>query len=182
MSRTEDDTVDRTVRGQMANECGAQLFVSIHRNKADTDGNGVEGFIPRSNDPESRLLGENILHALAGQGFTERTIRAGTLNSEDEDYEENAAAAMPSVLIEVGFLSSEYDNNLFDVNLISNAKAIAKAIDTTYMSIHEPAKAAEMAALEESASETANKTIEPLQKAAEGTSLASDWIYSVSEE
>ena len=54
MSRTEDKQVDRTLRGQMANDAGAQLFISLHRNQADTDGAGVEAFIPKRNDEGSR--------------------------------------------------------------------------------------------------------------------------------
>ena len=143
MSRTEDEMVDRTERGEMANKAGAQFFVSIHRNKADGGGQGVEGFIPKEDDAESRLLGENIMHFLGKAGFEERTIRAGTLVSSAEDYEENAAAEMPSVLIEVGFLSSADDNYLFDNNLDKNAKAIADAINYTFMTLYEPEAAAE---------------------------------------
>lgn len=142
MTRTEDVDVDRTERGEMANKAGAQLFVSLHRNQANTGGNGVEGFISRENDKESRMLGENIMHFLGRAGFTERTIRAGTLQSSKDDYEENAAATMPSVLIEVGFLSNEADNDRFDRNLEKNARAIANGIDLTFMQIYEPDKAA----------------------------------------
>ena len=142
MSRTEDKQVDRTLRGEMANKAGAQLFVSIHRNKAATNGYGVEGFIPKENDSESRMLGENIMHALGRAGFKERTIRAGTLYDPSDDYEENAATTMPSVLIEVGFLSSPGDNALLDSNLMRNARAIASGIDLTFMSLHEPDKVA----------------------------------------
>ena len=141
MTRTEDIQVDRTERGLMANKADAQLFVSIHRNKADTGGDGVEGFIPKKNDKESRMLGENIMHFLGRAGFTERSIRAGTLQSTNDDYEENAAASMPSVLIEVGFLSNAADNERFDMNLDRNARAVANGIDLTFMEIYEPEKA-----------------------------------------
>lgn len=143
MSRTEDEMVDRTERGEMANKCEAMFFVSIHRNKAATNGKGIEGFIPKKNDAQSRLLGENIIKYLGRVGFEQRTIRAGTLTSADEDYEELAAASMPAVLIEVGFLSSSYDNDLFDSNLNGNARAIADAISCTYLQINDPDKAIE---------------------------------------
>ncbi|MBQ6314911.1 MAG: N-acetylmuramoyl-L-alanine amidase [Mogibacterium sp.] len=139
MSHTEDEDVDRIRRGEMANECGAQLMVSIHRNKADTGGDGVEAFIPKDNNAESRLLGTNILRNLAAQGFTLRSVRAGTLQSTEEDYDENAYSKMPSCLVEVGFLSNMHDNELFDNNLENNAKAIANAIDDTFRTLYEPA-------------------------------------------
>ena len=176
MSRTEDVDVDRTARGQMANKAGAALFVSIHRNKASTDGKGVEGFIPKSNDSASRMLGENILKALVDQGFTERTIRAGTLNSEDEDYEENAASTMPSVLIEVGFISSDEDNTLFDDHLDSNARAIARAINYTYLSLTDPDKAAAVQAEEQLAIDTADKAVDKVLTVGDTISLVSTFL------
>lgn len=145
MSRTEDKDLDREVRGQMANDSGAKLFISVHRNKADGEGQGVEAFIPKRNDDDSRLLADNILDALEKQGFTRRTVRAGTLLDPDSDYEEMAVVTMPAVLAEIGFVSSDMDNALFDDNLSSNARAISKAIDKTFMTLYEPEKAAQAA-------------------------------------
>lgn len=169
MSRTEDEMVDRTARGEMANNCGAQLFISVHRNKADTDGSGIEGFIPKRDDPQSRLLGENIIHFLNRVGFAERTIRAGTLNNPDEDYEELAVTSMPAVLIEIGFLSSSYDNELFDSQLDRNAKAIADAIEYTHLQIYDPDKAVEFAARLEITEKTADQVRENTAKLVERT-------------
>lgn len=136
MSREDDRSVDRTKRGEMANDCHAQLMVSIHRNSAD-GGDGVEAYIPAANDPESRLLAERIIEALVAQGFAEREIKSGMLMSPDEDYEENSASEMPSCLIEVGFISSETDNALFDSRLEDNAFAIAAAISDAFNSLYE---------------------------------------------
>lgn len=169
MSRTEDEMVDRTERGEMANKCGAQLFISIHRNKASTDGSGIEGFIPKSDDEQSRMLGENIIHFLGRVGFAERTIRAGTLTSSAEDYEELAVTQMPSVLIEIGFLSSEHDNTLFDTNLDKNAKAISDAIEYTFMTIHEPEKAAQYKAQLDTTERAVDQVKENTGKAVEET-------------
>ena len=129
----------------MANDSGAKLFISIHRNKAEGDGQGVEAFIPKRNDDESRLLADNILAALEKQGFVKRTVRAGTLTDPNADYEENSVVTMPAVLVEVGFISSDMDNALFDDNLSGNAKAISKAIDKTFMTLYEPERAAQAA-------------------------------------
>ncbi len=138
MSRTEDETVERTRRGEMANECSAQLMVSLHRNKAQGEGRGIEIFIPLGESAESKMLADNIMKALVGQGFEERSVRAGTLMSSEEDYEELAVAAMPSCLVEVGFLSDEKDNKRFDSKLSGNARAIAKAIEETFAAQYEP--------------------------------------------
>ena len=143
MSRTTDDNIDRTRRGEMANECGAQLMLCIHRNKASGGGDGVEAFIPLSDTAESRLLAENILQALVGEGFTERSVRAGTLQSTEENYNELEAATMPACLVEVGFISNEKDNKLFDENLDGNARAVAGAIESTFHTLYEPEETTE---------------------------------------
>ena len=168
MSRTEDELVDRAERGKMANKAGAVFFVSIHRNKADGDGHGVEGFIPKEDDAESRLLGENIMHFLGRVGFTERTIRAGTLPDPNDDYEENAATNMPSVLIEVGFLSNADDNYRFDTYMDRNAAAIADAINYTFMQLHEPEAAAEYEKLLTQVDETCEKVTNATAEALSG--------------
>lgn len=174
MSRTEDEMVDRTERGKMANKAGAQFFVSIHRNQADGGGQGVEGFIPKENDKESRLLGENIMHFLGRAGFKERTIRSGTLVDPNDDYEENAAAEMPSVLIEVGFLNSADDNYRFDNNLDQNAKAIADGINFTFMSLYEPEAAAEYEKMMTQTDEVREMVMNATGEAVSGTSEAID--------
>ena len=182
MSRTEDKDVDRTKRGEMANKAGAQLFVSIHRNKAKTDGHGIEGFIPKKNDPKSRLLGENIMHALARAGFAERTIRAGTLNSADEDYEELAAAKMPAALMEIGFLSSAEDNALFNNQLERNAREIARAIDFTFVTLYEPARADEYKAQMDLIESTAAKVRDSTSQAAEGMNVAIEMLAAANAD
>lgn len=136
MSRVKDKDVDRAERGNMANKKDAQLFISIHRNQAD-EGNGVEVYIPSKEDASSRLLGKNIFEALVRQGFAERSVRAGTLVSANEDYLENSVPTMPSCLVEVGFLQSKKDNKLFDDNLDENAVAIATAIESTFIELFE---------------------------------------------
>lgn len=136
LSRNDDKDVEIADRGKMANDKKAQLFVSIHRNKAE-QGTGVEIYIPSSNDKSSRLLGNNIFKAMIKQGFEERTLRAGTLLSSTEDYLENKCSNMPSCLIELGFLQSKKDNKLFDENLEKNAEALANAISDTYTTLYE---------------------------------------------
>ena len=118
MSRTDDTAVDRAKRGEIANRKGANLFVSLHRNKA-SQGQGVEIWIPSDDVTE------------------DRGIRTGTLPDPKDDYQENKTPDMPSCLIEFGFISDETDNRLFDEKLNTYGKALAKAIDHTYQSLYE---------------------------------------------
>lgn len=138
VSRDRDEDVDRAERGKMANKKNAQLFISIHRNQAD-EGNGVEVYIPSTNDSSSRLLAENLLAALVKQGFAERSVRVGTLVSDKDDYLENKVPDMPSCLVEVGFISSNKDNKLFDDQLQDNAQAMSLAIEETFAELYESA-------------------------------------------
>ena len=138
MTRAKDKDLKRSSRGKIANEAGADLFVSLHRNQSAVgEGDGVEVWIPSTNDDESRLLGENILAALEAQGFYARGVHAGTLHDATDDYLENSVPTMPSCLVEVGFTSDNGDNKLFDDNLKANAKAIAKAIADSHAKIYE---------------------------------------------
>jgi len=136
MSRTDDSDVGRAERGRMANQAKAQLFISIHRNKAD-EGNGVEVYIPSSNSNEAQLLGNNIMKALVSQGFMERSVRAGTLVSANEDYYENSVPNMTSCLVEIGFMQDKDDNALLDNNKAEIAEALASAIDDTFTELFE---------------------------------------------
>ncbi len=137
MSRSDDTYVERSERGLMANEAGADLMISIHRNKSEGGGEGVEVFIPVPVENKSVLLGNNVMKELVKAGFSEREVLAGTLTSSKENYAENGYSKMPSCLVEVGFISDAGDNKLFDKNLDKNAKAIATALSDTFSELYE---------------------------------------------
>jgi len=132
MTRTEDVHVENKQRPQMANDAGADLFVSIHRNSNTTgDRGGIEGWIDKNNPPESREVGEMILAAMEAVGVTANAgIKTGSWDEPDVNYTVIEYAKMPAVLLEVGYLNYAEDNRLFDENLDEYAKATAKAIFT----------------------------------------------------
>ncbi len=137
MSREADETVERARRGEMANECDAAFMISIHRNKA-FEGQGMEMYIPSTDDPDSRQLAENIMAGLEKVGITQnRGIKAGTLFDPYDDYQENSVSIMPSVLIEFGFVSDSQDNDLFDTKMDKYAEAVAKGVSKSYKAIYE---------------------------------------------
>jgi len=139
MSRTDDSSVDRKKRALMANKCGADLMVSIHRNKSEKKGGyGWEMYIPSADREADRMLGETIMGQLKGVGITDdRGVRAGTLPDPKDDYSENKYSKMPSVLIECGFMNSKEDNELFDDNLAEYAEAIAHGVAITFETLYE---------------------------------------------
>lgn len=122
-TRTEDVYISPGERARMANEAGADWFVSIHRNSSPYPGqySGIESLV-YSRYGEAEVMAENINQNLESVGFINQGIteRPGliVLNSTQ----------MPSVLVEVGFINTPADNYLFDTKFNEIAQAIADGI------------------------------------------------------
>ena len=108
-TRTDDIYETPFRKATEANNAGADIFLSIHRNSSviPNQYNGVESLV-YSNRGLPALLARNINSQLERIGYrnigvTERPNLV-VLNSTD----------MPAVLVEVGFINSDIDNNLFD--------------------------------------------------------------------
>lgn len=130
-SRTTDDFVSLDDRCDMANECKADLFVSLHRNSA-IEGQGVEIWVSNKEIYEDTLLGQNIMDALDKVGVSNnRGVQFGYIGKPTYNYQVNYDTDMPSCLVELGFITDNEDNELFDKNFDDYAKAIAQAICKT---------------------------------------------------
>lgn len=110
-------------KATMANEMGGDLFVSIHRNSSGMPNQyqGVETLIYSSGGfPEE--VAEDINEELEEVGYINLGVeeRPGliVLNSTQ----------MPAVLVEVGFINSDADNELFSGQFEETARAIADGI------------------------------------------------------
>ena len=131
MTRTDDITCTLQERCKIANKKKADLFVSIHRNSADT-GNGIETWINSRQDEKDIELATNIMNYIEKTKIqNDRGIKYGTIKGENTDYYVLNNTQMPSCLIELGFISDDEDNKLFDENAEEYAKAIAKGIIET---------------------------------------------------
>ena len=131
MTRTEDITCTLQERCKIANKKKADLFVSIHRNSADT-GSGIETWINSKQNEEDIGLATNIMNYIRKTKIqNDRGIKYGTIKGENTDYYVLNNTKMPSCLIELGFISDEEDNKLFDENIKNYAEAIAKGIIET---------------------------------------------------
>ena len=128
MTRTDDITCTLQERCKIANKKKADLFVSIHRNSADT-GNGIETWINSRQDEKDIELATNIMNYIEKTKIqNDRGIKYGTIKGENTDYYVLNNTKMPSCLIELGFISDDEDNKLFDENIENYAEAIAKGI------------------------------------------------------
>lgn len=138
LTRSTDEYISLSERCRIANEAGADLFVSLHRNSAQ-DGQGVEVWIDKSkseaNSQMDKLLAEYIMELLEEVGISRnRGIRDGFRgeasgsDNDEESYYVNANTNMPSCLVELGFMTSDTDNHNFDTFLQDYAASIARAI------------------------------------------------------
>ena len=94
--------------------------------------NGVEMWIQSTPTDTDWALAENMLNALSDAGISKaRGVKTGYAKNADGNYYVNAHTDMPSCLAEIGFVTSEQDNELFDKNLDAYVAAIADGIVKT---------------------------------------------------
>ena len=130
MTREGDEYPTLTERCQTANDAGADFFISMHRNLGE--GSGMEMWISHNASALTETMAQNIYNGLLAVGVSkDRGIKKGSSSSEEEDYFVTCNTAMPSCIIELGFMNNDEDNALFDQNIDAYAKAIADALMKT---------------------------------------------------
>ena len=125
-TRTDDRYDAPQVKAQIGNESGADYFISFHRNSSPYPNqyNGVQTLVYNSYGI-AYVLAENINAALEQVGYRNINIE------ERKNLAVLRGTSMPAVLIETGFINSDYDNYLFDYAFSETALAIAEAINET---------------------------------------------------
>ncbi|MCL2082422.1 MAG: N-acetylmuramoyl-L-alanine amidase [Oscillospiraceae bacterium] len=127
MTRTYDTFVPLQERCDLANGEGATMLVSLHRNIGG--GTGIEIWINSKPSEEEVLLAEGIRHELlAGTAFNDRGVKRGSYDNPSVSLKMNGSSNMTSCLVELGFMCSEEDNEIFDSQLDEIAAAIARGI------------------------------------------------------
>ena len=154
MTRDDDTFISLAGRCRKANIRQAKLFVALHRNSAE-NAHGVEIWIHSDSPPKDTALAQNICDALATAGISENrgvksgfaredgegrlhglyqrlnSVKSGFAREDGENYFVNSRTNMPSCLAEIGFITDDGDNRLFDDNLDAYAEAIADGIAKT---------------------------------------------------
>lgn len=111
-----------------ANEWGAELFISIHFNKAYNSYNGAIGtetwvYSKRDNIKQDEEIALRIVNAIAGLGFKNRGVK------ERIDLYELRSTKMASIIVEVCFVEATEDVALYKkLGPDTIGKAIAEAI------------------------------------------------------
>ena len=128
MTRSDDSDTQLDSRSVIANKAKADLFVSLHRNstvKANTT-KGIEIWIHSSGSERSYAAADDILFNLEKVGISDnRGVRIGTQGDSDDDYAVIRDTDMTSMIIEMGFMTSQDDLDYFNENLDNYAKAIS---------------------------------------------------------
>ncbi|KFM95958.1 N-acetylmuramoyl-L-alanine amidase [Paenibacillus macerans] len=105
MTRDSDVTLSLQDRVKIANDAGADVFVSIHGNSIDPPANpsGSETYYTR----EESIPLANVMHRhlVQATGLADRKVRYSSLHVTRE-------TTMPAVLLEVGYLSNKNDESL----------------------------------------------------------------------
>lgn len=103
MSRTNDTFITLGDRPRLANEYGADAFVSIHQNSASTPATGIETYHHSSKSQERPLAAEIQTNALRETGAVDRKVKSA-------DFAVLRGSYMPSSLFESGFISTESES------------------------------------------------------------------------
>ena len=122
-TRTTDIYQTPFQKATIANEAGADFFVSIHRNSSPVAGqySGVETLVYERSQIKGEMA-ENINRELAEAGFKNLGVK------ERPGLVVLRRTRMPALLIETGFINSDDDNKLFDEKFDDIAQGIADAI------------------------------------------------------
>ena len=122
-TRTEDVYQTPFEKARIANQSGADYFISFHRNSSPEDNQyqGVEVLVYDKSGIKYEMA-QNIVGALGELGFREIGVK------ERPGLVVLRRTRMPALLIETGFLNSDEDNKLYDEKQNEIAEAIAGAI------------------------------------------------------
>lgn len=122
-TRTTDVFQTPFQKATIANQSGADYFISFHRNSSEKPNQytGVETLVYNKSGIKYELA-QNILGALGELGFREIGVK------ERPGLVVLRRTNMPAVLVEMGFINSDKDNQMFDEKFDEIAQAIASAI------------------------------------------------------
>ena len=122
-TRTTDIYESPYQKAMEANIAGVDFFISIHRNSYSTDNtvSGVESLIYDKSGIKYKMA-QNINDQLESVGFVNLGVK------ERPGLVVLRRTQMPAVLVEVGFINSDVDNQIFDNNFNDIALAITQGI------------------------------------------------------
>ena len=121
-SRTSDTYVDLAERSKLANEWGADLFVSIHTNAFNGSSYGTECYAHPGDTAETKQLSANVAKTIASE------LNLYNRGHKEEDFAVLRLSKMPAILIETAFIDNAEEATILKNKADDFAKAIYKAI------------------------------------------------------
>ena len=131
LTRSDDSDTQLNSRSKIANKAKADIFVSLHRNSTANPNTtkGIEIWIHSSGSERSYAAADDILNNLEQVGISEkRGVRIGTQGDSEDDYAVIRDTDMTSMIIEMGFMTSQDDLDYFNENIDNYAKAISNGV------------------------------------------------------
>lgn len=131
MTRDTDVNISLADRCSLANQSGADLFISLHRNSTsnfDSGMRGVEAWVNNRQPVYDTLLAQNILDELLEVGISQNLgVKYGYSGLPSSNYQVNMDTVMPSCMLELGFVTDAADNELYAQHRDDYARAIGNA-------------------------------------------------------
>ena len=139
MTRNRDEWIELKERSILSNAVGPSLFVSIHNDTSEGNGNGAHAIysVKDKNGGESKILANNILNSIVSNTSQNKSSRGAWTreNSEGNDwYHVIREVEAPSVIVECSYMNST-DIKAVDTLAKRNtmgiaiAKGIVKTLD-----------------------------------------------------
>lgn len=122
-TRTEDIYETPADKADKANISNADYLISLHRNSSIYPNQymGVESLVYNRSSAAARMA-ENINQQLVKTGFVNQGV------NERTNLALLRLTSMPAILVEVGFVNTERDNQIFDSRFQNIAQAVADGI------------------------------------------------------
>lgn len=123
-TRTTDVYQRPIDKARIANESGADYFVSIHRNSSPNPNtySGVQTLVYNDSGIPAQMA-RSVNQELEKVGFNNLGV------SVRPDLVVLRRTRMPSILVEAGFINTDADNQTFDQNFDAMAAAIARGVE-----------------------------------------------------
>lgn len=123
-TRTEDRYDSPVEKAQIANRSGADYFISFHRNSGINPNtySGTQALVYEAGTEAARL-GESINDELVEFGFKDLGV------DERPGLVVLRRTKMPAVLMELGFINNEGDNQMFDQRFDEMVDAIVRGVE-----------------------------------------------------
>lgn len=170
-TRTTDEFIPLLERSRISNSQNVDLFASFHRNSAtSSSANGVETLVYNNASTKSVQAAEALQQALVNIGVqSNRGVKRANLSVLRET---NA----PALLLELGFISNDQDNALFDSKFDAYADAIARSLAQS-VGVNCNPSGGSTGGENESTTKATIRTIQSTLNARYGTGLTVDGIW-----